>query len=181
MPTFPHSEDTTGPIWSRAWAEAHASEEPRRIVHDTLEFWHPNLTDPIRVVNDTVNLTATLEDDAPRNAGEAVLFIGCPFQVTLPSKDSPVTEIAVDNIGRELMSVLRMAVQSHESITVIYRPYVATELSEPAMDPPLEMVVEDVPTDIYTVRVRAGLGDPRARKFPRVEYTPLEFAGLAHG
>jgi hypothetical protein len=185
MPTFPHSTDTTGPIWSQAWAEAQASAEPDQVTLDTLEFWHPNLSGPIRVVNDTVNLTATLEVDAPRNAGAAVEFIAAPFQVTLPKQDNtsaaPQLEVTVDNIGQELMTVLRQAVQSHESITVIYRPYVSSDLTAPSIDPPIEMVVDDVPSDIYQVRARCSLGDPRARKFPRVEYTPLEFLGLAHG
>jgi hypothetical protein len=59
-----------------------------------LEISHPQLVAPIRVVNDTQDITSNGD-----------LFIACAFRVKLPddmATQMPRAELAVDNIGREL-------------------------------------------------------------------------------
>lgn len=59
-----------------------------------LEITHADLAVPVRVVNDTQNLTSN-----------GIEFIGCPFNVTLPDDvagQMPQAQLEVDNIGRDL-------------------------------------------------------------------------------
>ena len=61
-----------------------------------LEIDHPDLPDPVRVVNDTNNYTGP--------GGFA--YIGAPFRFTLPDesdRQSPRSKLQVDNVGRLLM------------------------------------------------------------------------------
>lgn len=60
-----------------------------------LEIDHPELAEPVRVINDTQDLTSN-----------GLLFIGCPFRCVLPDdyeNQLPKARLSVDNIGRELM------------------------------------------------------------------------------
>ena len=60
-----------------------------------LEITHPGLTQPVRVINDTQNLTS--------NGNE---YIACQFRCTLPDdfeNQLPKATLAVDNVGKELM------------------------------------------------------------------------------
>lgn len=60
-----------------------------------LEITHAGLTTPVRIVNDTQNLTS--------NGTE---YIACPFRCALPDdleNQLPKVSLAVDNVGKELM------------------------------------------------------------------------------
>ena len=60
-----------------------------------LEIDHPDLITPIRVVNDTQNITSG-----------GVEFIACPFRGVFPDdfeNQIPTAQLAVDNVGKELM------------------------------------------------------------------------------
>lgn len=60
-----------------------------------LEISHPSLTTPVRVVNDTQDLTSN-----------GNLFVACPFRCILPDDyegQLPKARLAVDNVGRDLM------------------------------------------------------------------------------
>jgi hypothetical protein len=70
---------------------ATSADEPFLVL---LEITHADLVVPVRVVNDTQNLTS--------NASE---FIACPFDITLPDDVSgqvPQAKLEIDNIGRDL-------------------------------------------------------------------------------
>ena len=60
-----------------------------------LEITHSGLTEPVRVVNDTQNITS--------NGHE---YIACAFRCTLPDdleNQLPKATLSVDNVGKELM------------------------------------------------------------------------------
>lgn len=60
-----------------------------------LEISHPDLTTPIRVINDMQGLTSN-----------GNLFVACPFRCILPDDyegQLPKARLAVDNVGRDLM------------------------------------------------------------------------------
>tara|TARA_R110000868_G_scaffold31576_3_gene115602 strand:- start:1829 stop:2302 length:474 start_codon:yes stop_codon:yes gene_type:complete len=66
-----------------------------------LEITHADLAVPVRVVNDTQNMTSN-----------GVEFIGCPFNVTLPDDvagQMPSAQLEVDNIGRDLTQWLEFS------------------------------------------------------------------------
>lgn len=78
-------------IYKSTLAQVSAPEAP----YILLEIDHPELTDPIRIINDTQDLTSNGD-----------LYIGCPFRCVLPDdfeNQLPKARLSVDNIGRELM------------------------------------------------------------------------------
>ena len=69
-----------------------ASDDPPLVL---LEITHPNLSTPVRVVGDTQDLVSN-----------GVTFVAMGFRVRLPDEingQQPRAELAVDNVGRELM------------------------------------------------------------------------------
>lgn len=66
-----------------------------------LEIDHPDLTEPVRVVND--------KEDIVSNGNT---FIACAFNITLPQQPQgglPTGQLTVDNVGRELMQWLEIS------------------------------------------------------------------------
>lgn len=167
---------------SDALAEAYASAPADEVILHTLEIRHPSFTQPIRVVRDYHDFTATLEADAPVDPGAEVTFIAMAFDFILPEvakATSPEIEISLDNVGGEIIAYLDAAAQTPELIEVTYRPYLASDLSGPQMDPPLTLVIRSVTADIFRVRARAGYADLANRKFPAQVYDTQRFPGLS--
>lgn len=78
---------------------ATSADEPFLIL---LEITHPELEVPVRVVNDTQNITIVINH---QGTAKAVEFIACPFDIKLPDdvgEQVPSATLTVDNIGREL-------------------------------------------------------------------------------
>lgn len=72
-------------------AEVNAPETPLIL----LEIDHPDLDEPVRVVNDTVDVTSNSN-----------LYIGFPFKCVLPDdfeNQLPKARLAIVNVGRDLM------------------------------------------------------------------------------
>jgi hypothetical protein len=77
---------------------ATSADEPFLVL---LEITHADLAVPVRVVNDTQNLTSN-----------GIQFVGCPFTVTLPDDvagQMPQAQLDVDNIGRDLTQWLEFS------------------------------------------------------------------------
>ncbi len=167
---------------TEALAEAYASAPPAVVVLHTVELWHPSWTEAIRLVADFADLTATLEDDAPANAGEAVLFTACPFRFTLPQVGEGRQELSIqiDNVSQLLMPLLEGAdLASTTPIRATYRPYLSTDTTAPQMVPPLTLDVVRVTADAMQVTCICAHADFLNRRFPRRLYTVEEFPGLA--
>lgn len=170
------------PALAAAIKEAYASAPVQEVVLHTLEFRHPSFAMPIRVVRDARDLTATLEVDAPLDAGRAVTFVAFAFDFRLPEvagKTIPQIEIVIDNVGGEIVGYLDAAANSGDLIEVTYRPYLASDPSVPQMDPPLTLVVREVTADVFRVTATAGFGDLASLRFPAAVYTSDRFPGLA--
>ena len=72
-------------------AEVSAPEIP----YVLLEINHPDLASPVRVINDTEDLTSN-----------GNLYVAIPFRCTLPDdfeNQLPKARLSVDNVGKELM------------------------------------------------------------------------------
>jgi hypothetical protein len=177
-----------GVAYSQALAEAYASAPENEIVLDTLELRHSLFVDAgepfaIRIVNDHSELTATLEDDTPLNGGEEVLFRPVHFTITRPSESeegqSPEAEVTISNVSQYIVPYLDRLVGSRELMTATWRPYLASDLTGPHMNPPLTLTVRNIDSDMMTVVLRLGLGELTNRRFPAIEYTALKFPGMA--
>jgi hypothetical protein len=167
---------------SEAEAEAAAIAPIHRVALDALEFWHPAFTAPARVVNDNAPLTATLEADAPRDAGEAVTFQAVAVSVIWPSETddaaAPRLQLQVDGVSAILIDQLELAVDTLDPVILIARRYMSDDLSGPARLPVLTLELTDVRVTETRVTATCLAGDPANTRFPSRAYTRARYPGL---
>lgn len=166
---------------SEALKEAYASAPVGLIIYHTLEIRHSSFTEPIRIVRDLEDLTATLEDDAPVNGGEEVTFVRYAFDFVKPEVNSagvPQMQITIDNVDRIIGASIEGALGSTDLVEVTYREYISTDLTGPQNDPPITLQVMAVSVDMFKVTATCGFPDLMNRKFPTLEYTSETFPGL---
>ena len=166
---------------SQAIKEAYASAPNTSVVYHTLEIYHPSFTTPIRVVRDFVDLSARLEATAPRDASTYVTFIGYAFDIVLPEVSStgvPSLQITIDNVARDIMANLELAVTTSTPITVIYRMFLSTDLTGPQNNPPMALTIISISADVFKVTATATFGDLVNKRFPKTLYTIETFPGL---
>ena len=167
---------------TNALAEAYASAPPTLVILHTIELWHPTWASAIRLVQDYADLTATLEADAPVDAGASVVFTGCPFRFSLPQIGEGRQELSIqiDNVSQLLMPLLESADLTDETpITCRYRPYLSSDTTAPQMNPVLSLDVIRVSADVMQVTCSCAHADYLNRRFPRRLYTVEEFPGIA--
>lgn len=122
----------------------------------------------------------TLEDGAPLNGGQSVLFKAIPFTAERPTFQEGVTPecvISVDNVARELAPYLDAAVIMRADVQTIYREYLSTDTSAPAYGP-VTFTLKQVKVAGTQVQGTARIDDLANRKFPKLVYTIEEFPGL---
>lgn len=174
-------------LYEEALKEAYAANPTNDVVLDTIEIRHPAFVDDagnptaIRVVRGYDDITATLELDAPLNAGQAVTFIAAAFNFTLPGfKEGqiPQLQLTLDNVSREVTAHLEQAIGQAAPIEVTYRPFLYSDLSAPQMDPPINMLLTTVTVDVFQVTGTATLNDVHNWGFPGRSYDLTSFPGL---
>lgn len=110
--------------------EAYAANPAGEVVFETLELDHITFVAPIRVVvnhTDDLDLPLTL-------GGTPVTFTACGAAVTRPGidDDGPTPmRIRIDNVSQLLQPYLRDAIAATNPITVTYRAYSSTDLTQP--------------------------------------------------
>lgn len=169
------------PTLEDALKEAYATAPAGEVILHTLEFRHPDFTEPLRVVRDKADLQATLEVGAPENGGEEVTFIQFAFDLELPdvtNGSTPELLLTMDNINQDILTYIDMAANSQDLIEVTYRPYLLTDTSAPQMNPPLTMTVKDIEADIFRITARCGFGNFANKPFPSKVYDLQRFPGL---
>jgi hypothetical protein len=173
--------------YKAAIAEAYATANLDEVILDTLELRHPNFVDSngnniaARVVRAYQNYNLTLENSAPQNAGQTVLFQACQFKFTLPEYGDgqvPQLQIVIDNVSRQITTYLEEASTSLTPIGVTYRPYLSTDTTGPQMDPPFSFTLSKVQVDVFQVTGTATTNDVNNWPFPYENYTPKRFPGL---
>lgn len=177
-----------GVSYSEAITAAYASNPEDEVALDTLEFLHPTFRDEdgdligLRVVNDHSLLLACLEATAPLDASSYVDFRPVSFEFTRPpeTESAQLNEVAlkVDNVARILIPYLDAAKESRVPITMIWRPYLPSDLSGPHIDPVLSLTLRGVGGDMNSMTARAGFSDLTNRRYPASEYTSRKFPGL---
>lgn len=166
---------------SQAIKEAYASAPNNSVAYHTLEIYHPSFVTPIRVVRDFVDLSARLESTAPRDASTYVTFVGYGFDIVPPEVSSggvPTLQITIDNVSREIMAGLELAVTTSTPITVIYRLFLSTDLTAPQNNPPMTMTIISISADVFKITATATLGDLVNKRFPANLYNLETFPAL---
>jgi len=164
---------------SAAIKEAYASATG--IIYHTLELRHPDFDTPIRVVRDHQDLTATLEDTAPSDPGAQVTFVGFAFDFSKPEVSPtgvPQLTITMDNVSRDIVANIELAMGSTELVKVTYREYLDSDLTGPQNDPPIHMDIISISATVFQVTATAGFPNLMNRKFPTLSYSPEEFPGV---
>ncbi|MHC2241485.1 DUF1833 family protein [Bradyrhizobium elkanii] len=171
------------PTHNEALLEAYASCPPSARIYYTLELWQSSFDQPARVVaNVGDDMAFGLEAGAPRNAGETVTFIACPFEAGYPEQKEgqpPSTTIKIDNVNRELMPKIRAAQGTREYIQVLYREYLGSDLTEPAYGP-IEFELRSVQMVGASLTGTVMVKNLQNKRFPRItkNYDYVQFPSL---
>lgn len=187
MPTYLPTH--RGVSVSEALAEAYSSAPADVVVIHTLDFIHPSFTSDAghptggRIVKSQDSLYARIEPDAEIDGGAWVLFAAVDFDFVLPTESDsssvPEIQIKVDNVSKYLIPYLDAASESLEPVTVIYRPYLSTDYSQPHIMPPLKMTITSFSADVFSVTAKASFSNLANRRFPYMRYTAKMFPGLS--
>lgn len=171
-----------GVTLTEALQEAAAIAPVSRAMLYAYELWHVSLAEPIRFVNDTADLVATLEADAPRDAGAEVEFIACPLEFKRPeeseSSATPTVELSRPDVAGLLKIALDGARGSLQPWTLIERLYASDDLSGPALLPPLSFELVQVDLSASAAGIRAQYDDDANVAVPRITFKRDEYPGL---
>jgi hypothetical protein len=148
----------------------------------TIEIRHPAFDPPAaRYVNDTIDLTATLEDDAPLDAGETVAFTATRFDAILPESNDqglPTCSLEISNVAGELMPWLQASVSVPAAIELSVREYLRDDPSEPG-HVIHGLNIKKTRAELQRVKAQAGFEDVLNLSGPRRVYLVKDFSTLA--
>lgn len=159
-----------------ACIEAYATCPSEVATLDTLEISHSLVAEPIRIVDNLVDLDLTLETAATET------FRACAFELALPKNDEGgIThlELTIDDVGQEVSDFVNLVKSSAESIVVKYRPYLSNDLATPQMNPPLRLWLSDISQTKIQVTAKASFLDLVNKAHIRELYTRAKFPSLA--
>jgi hypothetical protein len=164
--------------------EAAASAPLGRAMLYAYELWHEDLSDAIRFVNDKAALLATLEADAPRDAGAEVEFMACPLEAAERPEESdtaasPSVSMSRPDVGGILKAALDEARDSLEPWTLIERLYASDDTSGPAMLPPLTYELSAAQIAGAAGKLTASFDDDSNEAIPRITFRREDYPGLA--
>lgn len=174
--------------------EAYAAAPSAERILSTLELRHEALAGPIRMVRapgefiehdeesglDIYGYNFTLEDNAPIDGGEEVLFQALMFRFRLPSQsDARISgfEITIDNATKYISKELDTIVTIRSPMYAVYREYLISDVAQPSLIIG-NMTVKKVRSTLAMVTATAEFADLVNKKFPSILYRPEEFRGL---
>lgn len=170
--------------YSEALKELQAGNRPLEMQYDCLEIRHPDMTEPIRIVQGFNDVVVRHEKDAPLNPNELCRYIGAPWSMKLPDvaeNTMPEIQLNFDNVSREITQYLELAATQNQPLKVIYRVYTSSTLEvSPQIDPPIEMEISEATANNYSVTTTANLENVFSAVFPYERYTPQRFPALTY-
>ena len=91
---------------------------------------------------------------------------------------APQLLIESDNVSREILANIELAMASSSLLEVTYRAYLSTDLTGPQNDPPLTLTIFSISATPMRIRAVAGFQDVVNKRFPSVEYSAETHPGL---
>ncbi len=171
-----------GVTYTDALLEAAAIARVQAAVLNTFELRHPLLVEPLRFVANTESFFATLEADAPDNAGEEVEFIAAPARLRPPEESdaasAPEVVLEIDGISGAVTDRLKQTRGSLAPWVLIERVYVEGDTSGPAKLPPMRVELSDVHIESTVVALTFSFGDPGNMRVPALTFNRIEYPGL---
>lgn len=186
MPTY--RGPLNGLSMSEALAEDAQSAGVTRVKLSTLELWHPSMTEPVRVVIDPTPLLATLEDDAPRNAGEEVSFTPCyvefPPREETEANGPMEVDFTISNVNQLVSEALTLARESDDPAVrdalwqVIERVYMSDDTDAPHVLPVFKITLARVTLAGGTAVFTGAYRPSSVTSIPAITFTPQYYSGL---
>lgn len=167
------------PAQKEAYARANSS-----LIHlPSLEFRHPTFISPLRIVDYDADIDLPLEDDAPIDGGESMLFIATRFEVQPPDIDDQVdsvTTFRIDGVSGVVQTLLANANKSNVPIEGTLRFY-SYNVKTGVVDGPVGIIhqqVRNVSVVKASVAVALGYQNSANKTFPSQLYTSYSNPGL---
>lgn len=160
---------------SQLLERVYASAPSDEVIIPTLEIRHPAI-DTIRTCAGFENQAVTLEDDSQ------VTFLASGLDVSLPARNASGQQnltFAIENVTGIAQNAIDEAMQAGGDIRVIYRTYLASDLSAPA-EPPLNMSLIGAEFEGSSVQVTASYQDIISQAWPRERYSTDWAPGLRY-
>lgn len=180
MPTY--TTATHGAQLAQAYLEAAAVAPINRAVLSAFELYHP-LSGRHRFVANHEDLTATLEADAPADAGTAVLWLAAPLTINRPEQSdsaaTPEISITLDNVAGVMSAELKKTRGLLVPWVITERIYATDDTSGPLVLPPTVMNVTSAAIAGDALNLTASFGDPANVSVPRITFKRTEYPGLA--
>ena len=132
-----------------------------------LEIDHPQLTTPVRVVNDTEDITSN-----------GNLYIACPFRYVLPDDfegQIPKAKISIDNVGRDLMYWIETSNGGNGSI-VTFKQIMRSRPD--LVEAEIEMQLQAVSTTMREITAELGYENLLSKPAVSMAYRPENSPGL---
>lgn len=169
---------------TRAWEEAAATVDASEVMLPTLEIIHSvfvenGLPAPIRAVRNNQDLAFRLDESAPLNAGETVLFKAIPFGIDYPriGKLGGEAPIWIDNVNREVAQYLEAATKLNESVVVIFRGYLKSDPTTVGHGP-YRLLLRNVKRKGSKLEGTLTIADPTRLRVLREIYDNARFPAL---
>jgi len=145
---------------------------------ECMSISHPSMLFTTRyITNEFGGVTAGLED-----SGGNQTFDYLPFAVMPPRAGEEANlqlQVVISNVGRDLIDELEAAATDPTTpLIVVYRVYLATDLTTPQNDPPTTLDIRAVTVTNSIVSFTAGITNLRTMRFPAQLYTTELFPGL---
>jgi hypothetical protein len=149
----------------------------------TIEIHHPDLDMVYRFVQDNVDLIATLESTAPRDAGATVTFSAAAIEIVEPAESTDSEQNLQVNIGTldDKMHQIMDQITGKGFLTqvdLVYRKYYSIDLSEPIVNP-LYLFINQPSFDGLTAASFDATDTDLSLKRAGTIYTLEDFPGLA--
>ena len=127
---------------------------------------HDDLSVPVRVVNNNVNVTSRGNE-----------FIAFPFEMVLPTSSPnspPKAQLIIDNVSRELGQIIRSISSAPNMLIEVVRinDFDALELSFPSFK------LRNVRFDVSQIRADLVSEDLQVEPYPVHTFSPAAFPGL---
>lgn len=170
--------------FTQGWAEAAATADAAHVSLVTLEIHHSQFIEdgqpaPIRAVMNTEDMIFRLDEEAPLNAGERVLFRAIPFGIDYPriGKMSVEAPIWIDNVNREVARYLEPATKVNESVKVIFRGYLSS-YPDTVGHGPFRLLLRNVKRKGSRLTGTLTMADPTKLQVMREVYDTQRFPAL---
>lgn len=152
------------------------------------EIWHPSMSEPTRVVVDSDAMLATLEADAPRNAGEEVNHLACSILFDVAEESGALgngeMSFQISNINQFISEALDLARESEDpdirdaTWQLIERVYMRSDTSAPHKLPVLKITLARVTMQGGTAVFTAAWRPSSNTSIPAITFTPEYYSGL---